>query len=342
MNRIRRFLLLACAFATFASQPLYAQNDPSEPQGRPREIRSKDFTQNRPTSPPQAEPPPGTGGTPAPQRPPRPTSGPGTNKDYRLVKSLPRRRPRRNPAPSVAKRPNVEPMVTSGPVMTEQVGITMWRLRPATSGESGPYIYVKGASGVPTASVPVRVGAEHLFSLGDSVRLTVESPRNGYLYVFDRERYADGSLGEAMMIFPTSRMRGGDNKVSAGYLVDIPAWSDSVPYFLLKSGRADYAGELLTFLISPHPLQDFSVGGGPLALARGTIEGLEEQWEVDADLYAMDGGVGETPTEAEVQALGGRPRMLVQTEAVPQTIYRMRVRRDSPFLINIPVSARAR
>jgi hypothetical protein len=222
------------------------------------------------------------------------------------------------------------------------VGITVWRLRSAEPGESGPYIYVKGPSGIPTASIPVRVGAEHLFSVGDTVRLTVESPQSGYLYVFDRERYKDGSLGEAMMIFPTAHTRGGDNRVSAGYLVDIPASTDNVPYFLLKSGRADYAGELLTFLISPQPLRDISIGASPLAMPREAIEDLEEKWEAAADLYEMNGGVGEAPSYAEARAIEGRPRQLVQTDAVPQTIYRMRVRRDSTFLISIPISASVR
>jgi hypothetical protein len=237
----------------------------------------------------------------------------------------------------------VEPeSVAAEPVVTEQVGITVWQLRPAALSELGPYVYVKGASGIPTASIPVRVGAEHVFSLGDSVRLTVESPQSGYLYVFDRELYTDGSHGEAMMIFPTSRTRGGDNRVSAGYLIDIPASTDSVPYFLLKSGRADYAGELLTFLISPQPLQGISIGAAPLSMPDGAIENLEERWEVAADLYEMDGGVGEAPSEVETQTFGGRTRQLVQSDAVPQTIYRMRVRRDSPFLISIPISARVR
>ena len=77
-------------------------------------------------------------------------------------------------------------------------------------------------------------------------------------------------------------------------------------------------------------------------LALCISKALEERWEVAADLYEMDGGIGATPSEAEIQAVGSHPRQLVQTEAVPQTIYRMRVRRDSPFLINIPISAHVR
>lgn len=349
MNRSYRFLLLSCVLTALVPQVLSVQNDSPEQQGRPREIRSKDFTQNRPAPPPQGgspgsqAPATGTGGTRPSQKPARPLGGAGQDKGYKLVKSWPRRRLQRNVRPPAVKQPDMEPeSVASGPVMIEQVGVTLWRLRPAAPGERGPHISVKGASGIPTASIPVRVSADHFFSLGDSVRLTVESPQSGYLYVFDRERYEDGSLGEAMMIFPTSRTRGGDNRMSAGYLIDIPAWTDSVPYFLLKSGRADYAGELLTFLISPRPLQDLPIGDTPLAVPRGILSSLEEKWEVVADLYEMDSGVGEVPSQAEIQAAQNRTRQLVQTEAIPQTIYRMRVRRDSPFLLSIPLRARAR
>lgn len=349
MNRSYRFLLLFCVLASLVSQALSVQNESQEEQGRPREIRSKDFIQKRPAAPPQGgtpgrQPPAtGTGGAPPRPKPSRPPDRVRQDEGYKLIKSLPRRRPRRNAYPPVVKQPDKEPeSVSSGPMLTEQIGITLWQLRPAAPGEIGPHISVKGSSGLPTASVPVRVGAEHVFGLGDSVRLTVESPQSGYLYVFDRERYEDGSLGEAMLIFPTARTRGGDNRVSAGYLIDIPAWTDNVPYFLLKSGRADYAGELLTFLVSPRPLQDFSIGDAPLAVPRRTLNDLEEKWEVAADLYEMEGGVGAVPSEAELQAAQSRTRQLVQTEATPQTIYRMRVRRDSPFLLSIPLRARAR
>jgi hypothetical protein len=43
----------------------------------------------------------------------------------------------------------------------------------------------------------------------------------GYLYVIDREQYEDGTLGEPVQIFPTTRTRGGDNSVKPGSLIEI-------------------------------------------------------------------------------------------------------------------------
>src|SRR5690349_23992390 len=51
-------------------------------------------------------------------------------------------------------------------------------------------------------------------------------PISGYLYVFDREVYADKSLGEPYLIFPTTALRGGDNLVKAGRVVEIPSHDD--------------------------------------------------------------------------------------------------------------------
>jgi hypothetical protein len=45
------------------------------------------------------------------------------------------------------------------------------------------------------------------------VRLSIEASRRGHLYVIDQEAYADGSLGAPLLIFPTLRIRNGDNAV---------------------------------------------------------------------------------------------------------------------------------
>src|SRR5437763_12423285 len=51
-------------------------------------------------------------------------------------------------------------------------------------------------------SVPERVEAGTTFREGDRVRLSVESPTKGYLYVLDRDVFADGTTGGVMLIYP--------------------------------------------------------------------------------------------------------------------------------------------
>src|SRR3954469_7238132 len=105
---------------------------------------------------------------------------------------------------------------------TEEIGVTVWRLRPARDNDDGARVVVM--DGLKQVQyTPERIEAETPLNVGDRVRITVESPRPGFLYIIDREQYADGSLGEPVMIFPTLHTRGGDNRVMPGRLIDIPA-----------------------------------------------------------------------------------------------------------------------
>ena len=77
--------------------------------------------------------------------------------------------------------------------------------------------------------VPVRVAAGEPVAAGQRVRVSIEAPRAGYLYVINREQYADGTMSEPYLIFPTLRTRGGDNAVKAGRVVEIPDQGDNPP-----------------------------------------------------------------------------------------------------------------
>src|SRR5215212_4691749 len=139
------------------------------------------------------------------------------------------------------------------------VGVTVWRLRPSGSADEGERLLThEGASTV--AWIPERVPSDAPLSEGDRVRLSIEAARTGYLYVIDREQYADGTAGEPYLIFPTTRTLGGNNRVRAGRLVDIPAQEDSPPFFTLKRSRADQVGELLSVIVTPAPLDELQIG----------------------------------------------------------------------------------
>ena len=96
-----------------------------------------------------------------------------------------------------------------------RLGLTIWRLRPATGQPDGARLLVQ-EGGAESAWVAERVDADTPLDVGDRVRLSFESARAGFLYVIDREQYADGTASEPYLIFPTSRTRGGDNRVEAG------------------------------------------------------------------------------------------------------------------------------
>ena len=91
------------------------------------------------------------------------------------------------------------------------VGVTIWRLRPANRSDSGERLIVHDDNAV-KEWVPERISANTRLVQGDRLRISVEAVRAGYLYVIDREQYADGTLGEPYLIFPTTRTSAGDNQ----------------------------------------------------------------------------------------------------------------------------------
>src|SRR5262245_52000225 len=89
----------------------------------------------------------------------------------------------------------------------ELIGVTFWRLTEAQAkvGKSQPGLAVRGSDGRVSQLIAERVAADTPFQPGQRVRIGIEIPRekNGYLYVIDREVYADGTMSEPYLIFPS-------------------------------------------------------------------------------------------------------------------------------------------
>ena len=220
---------------------------------------------------------------------------------------------------------------------TEELGVTIWRLRPARSADSGARVLVQ--EGLKTTEwTPERIEADTPLNIGDRVRISVESPRPGYLYIVDREQYSDGSLGEPMLIFPTLRTRGGENRVFPGRLIDIPAQEDQYSYFTAQPGsdRRDQVAEVLTFILTPDPLP-LQIGEQPLKLANTQIAGWEKLWGGAAERLELVNGAGRTWTNEEKEAGASRGVRLNQSGPPPQTVYRVARKAGSPLLVTVPL-----
>jgi hypothetical protein len=216
-----------------------------------------------------------------------------------------------------------------------QVGVTVWRLRPASAGDSGARILVQ--EGGNTAEwAPERVSSTSALKPGDRVRLSIESPEAAYLYVIDRERYSNGTRGEPYLIFPTSRTHGGDNHVSAGRLIDIPAQDDRPNFFALRPSRPDQVEEELTILLTKTPLADLPIGPAALKLTDEQAARWEKEWgAAQVERFELTGGNGKTWTRAEQQAAAGGTRLLTQEDPPPQTVYRVAIKQDEPLLVKV-------
>ena len=240
--------------------------------------------------------------------------------------------PRKNPGYKRATPKNDAVDESAG----EVVGVTIWRLRQSREADNkeARLLLQEEASGEGTEFTPERVEAESAFTAGDRVRLSIESPRDGYLYVINREQYGDGTSSDPYLIFPTLRNRGGDNAVKAGRVIELPARSA----FRLKPMRADYSGELLTLIVTPQPLPDVRPGPSVLKLDRELVDKWEKQWRSPVERFELTGGAGKPYTQAEKEAGQDGSRLLTQEDELPQTLYRVIAKPGTPLLI--PVSLR--
>ena len=299
------------AFATLSLTICIVSSAQTQDDGS-RQIVLEEFTKARPTST-----------SPGPRR----TAGP-------------RRRP-----PASAKMPKYirkTPGVTASlqaDLSTMEVGVTIWRLRPGAANDGGARVLVQ-ENAQSSQWTPQRIEADTPLRVGERVRITIESPSAGYLYVVDREQYADGSLGDAYLIFPTLRTRGGDNRVRPGRLVDIPAQEDTPSYFTLvpSPNRSDQVAEVLTIIVTPEPFEDLPLGNNPIKISKSDVAKWERSWSTQVERFEMVGGAGMSWTESEKEASSSSSaRVLTQEEPPPQTIYRIGSRNKKAFLVTVPL-----
>ena len=190
--------------------------------------------------------------------------------------------------------------------------------------------------------IPERIEMDTALGPGDRVRLSIESPREGYLYVVDRDLYADGKMGDAKLIFPARSMRGGDNQVRPGKLIDLPGQEDNPNYFTAQPSHSaqgsDQVGEILTIIVASAPLA-LSIEAQPLLISAADVAKWEKSWGSQTERFELEGGAGKPWTKEEKEAssaTGSRP--LTRDEPPPQTIYRIASTNKTAFLIDVRLS----
>jgi len=241
----------------------------------------------------------------------------------------PRPKPRRRYR--LASSPGIKTQDTSTTNIIAQLGITIWRLRPSNSDNSGRRALIREKGRV-WSWMAERVEADAIFREGDHVRISVESPRTGYLYVVDRDVFADGTTGGSMLIYPWS---GADNQLLPGRLIDIPAQEDDPSYFAARRTADNQVGELLTFIVTSTPL-DLPISDKPFQIATGQMRDWEKMWGGVSERFELEGGAGEAWTREEQQAAAKKgTRQLTRDDPVPQTIYRVAMTDTKAMLVNV-------
>lgn len=218
------------------------------------------------------------------------------------------------------------------------LGITFWRLRPSIPGDDPNarlLVLEDGATGE-IQFTPERIEADAPLTNGDRVRLTIEVPRGGYLYVLDREQFSDGTTGPAYLIYPNWQTRQGDNAVAAGRLIEIPDQRDRPNHFRVRRSRPDQSGEQLSVFVTPKPL-DLKITRKPIEISDAQVAEWEQKFAVTGERFELEGGAGQTYTAAEKQAGSDRSALLTREDAAPQTLYRVQARAGEPMLLRLPI-----
>ena len=216
---------------------------------------------------------------------------------------------------------------------TVDLGVTIWRLRAAKRADVARLLVQDRDS--TTEWTPERVAVGTPLVLGDRVRISVESPRTGYLYVIDREQYADGSEGAPHLIFPTKRTLGGDNRVTAGRLSEIPAQDDRPPFFTMRPSRADQTGERLTILVTDQPVKEIVLSDDAVPMAAALAVDLESRGAGSVERLELVGGEGRAWSRAEQRAGADATRLLRQDDPPPQTLFRVSVKQRELLAVNL-------
>ncbi len=253
--------------------------------------------------------------------------------DTAFTGSAPKKNTRRRPTGYRLATPNVP---TNNVAPETVVGVTLWRLRPARQSDSGERLIVHEDNS-DNEWIPERISANTRLVQGDKLRISVEAVRGGYLYVIDREQYADGSLGEPYLIFPTTRTAGGDNQVAIGRLVEIPAQDDNPPFFTMKKSRADHVAEVLSVIVSPTKLEGVQITAKALKLTDAQVTAWEKSWGSNVGNLEMS-TAGQAWTKEEKDA---RTRALTASAPPPQLVfYRSSVKPTEPMFVKLRLNYR--
>jgi hypothetical protein len=293
------FISVISGAAAFQS---LARNSP--PQEGLRTIVADDFTKGRPKGKVQRN---------SARKSGKATGGESSNgRRYRLASST---------------RPAVEIDFSTG----SQLGLTVWKLRRANVAHSKAWRPVRYDS-EPLGWIAERVEADTEFHKGDYLRLSIESPRAGYLYVIDRDWFADGGSAETNLIFP---IRGDDNRLRAGKLIDIPA-QNQTPF--QATPKANQVGEILTIIVTSSPLE-LPIYEKPLPISNSQLVQWEEMWGGTTERFEMENGAGQVRTRHEQQAAARKgTRQLTRDDPPPQTIYVVPTKVMGAFLFNVKLS----
>jgi hypothetical protein len=216
------------------------------------------------------------------------------------------------------------------------VGVTLWRMRiskPSDPVRFRGLVHDQDPTGQ-AEWTPERSDINAAIRSNEFVRLSIESARKGYLYVIDRDIYPDGTFSKPELIFPTTRLRRGDNHVEPGFLVEVPDAQDKPPAFRVEKSRPDQTGVLLTIIVAPAPIPGLAITSNAVKLTERQVAEWEHRWASSVQRLDQN-DPDKVYTTAEADAAKRSEVTLRAEDPVPSTLFHCHANRAEPLLVKV-------
>lgn len=224
------------------------------------------------------------------------------------------------------------------------IGVTLWRVEnKELKEEPTKSVRYHAAKVGNTKMVAERVGLKTELTVEDKIRLTIEVPFDGYLYIVDQERYSENGapkVGEPVLIFPDMRIREGRNDVRRRLLTGIPSDKDDPPYFNLEplnSKGSTLLEDIITIIVTEEPIKElparegaYRVPGEVFNKLRGATKSVRK---------IIEGKKREIYTQAEKEAEMGEIEKGLNYEGdpLPDNVYEVEYDSNIGFAVSIPL-----
>ncbi len=214
------------------------------------------------------------------------------------------------------------------------LGVTVWSLRTPKPEDTDSRLLVYDSG---DAFIPERVDLSRPLHDGERIRIGIEVPRTGYLYVVDRERYRDQTFGQPVLLLPSLGLNHGDNHVEPGQLVQLPPPGSAIKSLRLTKGDSRHVGEDLIFVISPQPLTQIVPREGEQALPASVLSEWEHDWATGSMRLDLQNAPSTSWTLAEKGAGIGTQMRLTRDDPLPAAIFTISHAAEGVILIHLPV-----
>lgn len=219
-----------------------------------------------------------------------------------------------------------------------RIGVTLWRAEAFEGVDRSGTRDIVQVGSKTSAWTLARVASDDELDTGEMFRVGIETLRSGYLYVVNRSVRADGSTGDPYLIYPTRRIRGGDNRVIAGRMMMIPTPPDEPP-FQATDPYGDVVGEELIIVVSPEPL-DIETREDRYRFDKAKLDTWVRDWSAPTESFELVGGAGMFYTRVEKAAATNPKRLLTTAEPLPQLVHRIAAKAGEPMLARVVVRIR--